>query len=204
MTRIMVVGRWEGDAAGRLREAAMRLYGERGYEQTTVADIAAEAGLTARTFFRHYADKREVLFAGSEMLLAHMVEALDAAPASEGPMRAVAAALDAAAVVLSRDPAFSRRRQALIEANAELRERELIKMATIATALSEGLRRRGVPAEDASLGAEAGIAVFKVAWEQWITSPEGLDLGGVMTATLERLTMMTDSAGSGRRSGPRT
>jgi AcrR family transcriptional regulator len=119
----------------------MRLYAERGYEQTTVADIASEAGLTARTFFRHFADKREVLFAGSEILLERMVEALDAAPPGQGPMRAVAAALDAAAVMLGRDPSFSRRRQSLIDASAELRERELIKMATIGAALADGLRR---------------------------------------------------------------
>src|SRR5438045_1633150 len=101
----------------------MRLYVERGYEQTTVADIAAEAGLTARTFFRHFADKREVLFAGSEFLLARMVEALDAAPAADGPMRAVASSLGAAAAFLNRDRSWSRQRQSLIDANAELRER---------------------------------------------------------------------------------
>jgi|KBSSwiStaDraftv2_1062776.scaffolds.fasta_scaffold841378_2 AcrR family transcriptional regulator len=169
----------------------MRLYVERGYEQTTVAEIAAAAGLTARTFFRHFADKREVLFAGSEFLLARMVEALGAAPPGDGPMRAVAAALDAAAGVLGRDPAWSRQRQSLIDANAELRERELIKMATIAAALAEGLRRRGVPAADASLAAEAGIAVFRVAWEQWMAGEDGRELAAVMTATLNRLAAVT-------------
>jgi AcrR family transcriptional regulator len=169
----------------------MRLYVERGYEQTTVAEIAAEAGLTARTFFRHFADKREVLFAGSEMLLARMVEALDAAPAEQGPMRAVAAALAAAAQVLGRDPAFSRKRQSIIDTAAELRERELIKMVTIAEALTEGLRRRGVPARDASLAAEAGIVVFRVAWVQWLADPSNPDLGALMAATLDRLTTVT-------------
>jgi AcrR family transcriptional regulator len=169
----------------------MKLYGERGYDQTTVADIAAEAGLTARTFFRHYADKREVLFAGSDLLLAGMVQALEATPASEGPMRAVAASLAAASEAVGRDRAFSRRRRALIEANAELRERELIKMATIAEALRDGLRRRGVPAADASLAAEAGIAVFRVAWEQWTSGPDDRDLGAIMRETIERLTVVT-------------
>jgi AcrR family transcriptional regulator len=169
----------------------MRLYVERGYEQTTVAEIAAEAGLTARTFFRHFADKREVLFAGSEFLLARMVEAVDAAPATDGPMRAVAAALDAAAQFLSRDRAWSRQRQSMIDANAELRERELIKMATIAAALAKALRRRGVPTADASLAAEAGIAVFRVAWEQWMAGEDDRDLATLMTATLNRLTTVT-------------
>ncbi len=169
----------------------MRLYVERGYEQTTVAEIAAEAGLTARTFFRHFADKREVLFAGSERLLTHMVEALDAAPATGGPMRTVAAALDAAAELLGRDRSWSRQRQSLIDTNAELRERELIKMARIAAALAEELRRRGVPAADASLAAEAGIAVFRVAWERWLTGADELDLATVMKATLSRLAAVT-------------
>src|SRR6266516_6807397 len=87
------MARWEPDAAGRLREAAMALYAERGYDRTTVAEISDRAGVTARTFFRHFADKREVLFAGSEQLEQHMVAALTAAPASATPMEAVAAAV---------------------------------------------------------------------------------------------------------------
>src|SRR3954454_22317553 len=93
------MARWEPDAAGRLREAALQLYVDRGYEQTTVAEIADRAGVTPRTFFRHFADKREVLFAGSELLEEAMVSALEAAP--PGPsLDAVAAGLDAAAVRL--------------------------------------------------------------------------------------------------------
>ena len=169
----------------------MRLYAERGYEQTTVADIAAEAGLTARTFFRHFADKREVLFAGSEVLLERMVEALGAAPLDGGPMRAIAAALDAAARVLGHNREYSGRRQALINANAELLERELIKMAGIATALTDGLRRRGVSPADARLAAEAGIAVFRVAWEQWVAGPAEQEIAALMVTTMERLTTVT-------------
>ena len=91
------MGRWEPDAIGRLRQAAMELYVERGFEQTTVAEIAERAGLTARTFFRYFADKREVLFAGSLSLQEQLVAALDGVPNSASPMEAVAAALDAAA-----------------------------------------------------------------------------------------------------------
>src|ERR1700710_823158 len=94
------MGRWEPDASGRLRQAALELYVERGFEQTTVADIAQRAGLTARTFFRYFTDKREVLFAGPESLLEQMVNALENAPESASPMSAVAAALDAGAVML--------------------------------------------------------------------------------------------------------
>ena len=91
------VSRWEPNARGRLEQAALQLYVERGFEQTTVAEIAARAGLTERTFFRHFADKREVLFGGAGALQELMVSALASAPASAAPIDAVAAALEAAA-----------------------------------------------------------------------------------------------------------
>ena len=172
----------------------MRLYVERGYEQTTVAEIAGEAGLTARTFFRHFTDKREVLFAGSEFLLARMVEALGAAPPGDGPMRAVAAALDAAAAVLGRDPAWSRQRQSLIDANAELRERELIKMATLAEAMAGALRSRGVKEPKASLTSEAGIAVFRVAFERWVEQPTTRNLPSLVRSSFADLRAVTAAA----------
>ena len=149
----------------------MQLYVERGFEETTVAEIAARAGVTARTFFRHFADKREVLFAGSSELQARLVAALEAAPASATPMQAVAAALDVAAELLGENRDFTRRRQAVINSHAELRERELIKLASVAAALADGLRRRGVPEPDASLAAESGIVVLRVAFDRW-TQPE--------------------------------
>ncbi|GIF18682.1 AcrR family transcriptional regulator [Actinoplanes tereljensis] len=185
------MARWQEGAAGRLQAAALRLYAERGYEQTTVADIASEAGVTARTFFRHYADKREVLFAGSERLRDGMLAALEAAPATATPMEAVAAALDASTVFLGRDHEHSRLRMSVIFANAELLERELIKMASIAAAMAEGLRRRGVPARDASLAAETGTVVLRVAFEQWVAGPPDGSLPDLMRATLVRLTEVT-------------
>lgn len=184
------MGRWEPNAGGRLREAALELYVERGFEQTTVAEIAARAGLTARTFFRHFADKREVLFAGSDSLQEHLVSALDGAPESASPMEAVTAALDATAEVLS-DREYSRRRQLVIAANAELQERELIKMATLSAALTDGLRRRGVADQAARLAAEAGIAVLRVAFERWIDEPEDRGLTRIMRESLDELSALT-------------
>jgi AcrR family transcriptional regulator len=185
------MGRWEPNASGRLREAAMQLYVERGYEQTTVAEIAERAGLTARTFFRYFADKREVLFAGSAELQANLVAALEGAPKSASPMQAVAAALDAAAAMLGQNHEYSRQRQSVIVANGELRERELIKMASLAAALADGLRRRGVSDPDAGLAAEAGVAVFRVAFERWVTAPTDQDLGQIMRASLVQLKTLT-------------
>jgi AcrR family transcriptional regulator len=165
------MGRWQPDARGRLAQAALDLYAERGFEQTTVAEIAERAGLTERTFFRHFADKREVLFGGSEELQEHMVRAVIEAPESAAPIDAVGAAVQAAATELQERREFSLRRQAAISANPGLVERELIKLATLASALAEALRKRGTPEPAASLAGEAGIAVFRVSFERWITTP---------------------------------
>jgi AcrR family transcriptional regulator len=174
-----------------MREAAMELFVERGYEQTTVADIARRAGVTPRTFFRHYADKREVLFAGSELLQTAMVAALDAVPAGTGPMHAIAAALDAAAGVIGQRRDFSGRRQQVIAANRELQERELLKLAWLGVALRDGLLRRGVAEPHASLAAEAGMAVFRVAFERWLEEPGERSLAEVMGDCFAGLNALT-------------
>jgi AcrR family transcriptional regulator len=169
----------------------MELYVERGFEQTTVAEIAERAGLTARTFFRYFADKREVLFAGSASLQEALVAALEGAPDDASPMEAVAAALDAAAAFLGEGRELSRQRQAVIGANAELRERELIKMATLSAALAAGLRRRGVTDPDASLAAEAGVVIFRVAFERWVTDSRARELSEIMRESLGQLRALT-------------
>jgi AcrR family transcriptional regulator len=174
------MARWQPDARGRLGQAAMELYSRHGYEQTTVADIAERAGLTARTFFRHFADKREVLFAGSELLGERLVAALDDAPAETAPLGAVAAALGAVAAIIGGDRDYSRRRQAVIAANVELQERELVKLAGWSRALADGLRRRGVGEPAASLAAQAGVAVFLVAFERWLAGPGTVSLAEVV------------------------
>ena len=171
--RIALMTRWEPNARGRLQRAALELYSERGYDQTTVAEIAKRAGLTERTFFRYFADKREVLFHGS-----------GAAPGADRrgdrarPGRAVADRRRAARRSRppprsSRRPRLPGRRQAIIAANPELQERELIKLAALAAALADALRGRGVADPAASLAAEAGIAVFKVAFQRWVSGAGG-------------------------------
>src|SRR5260370_6222426 len=123
-----VMGRWEPDARGGLAKAAMELYTEQGFEQTTVAEIAARAGLTERTFFRHFADKREVLFYGMDMLRDLLTRAVADAPTSATPMDAVGAALEAAGAMLQENPDRVRLRDGIVSANPDLRERELIKL----------------------------------------------------------------------------
>ncbi|MET9174424.1 TetR family transcriptional regulator [Streptomyces misionensis] len=181
------MGRWEPNGRERLAKAALELYGERGFEQTTVAEIAKRAGLTERTFFRHYADKREVLFAGSGELERRFTEAVADAPLADAPLDALAAGLDAVCETFEELREFAGKRHAVISATAELRERELIKLASLAAALADTLRRRGVPEPAASLTAETGVAVFKVAFERWITADERRPLVQLARDSLEQL-----------------
>jgi AcrR family transcriptional regulator len=185
------MGRWEPDARGRLAQAAFALYGERGFEQTTVAEISERAGLTERTFFRHFADKREVLFAGAGALEELLVSTVTKAPASAAPIEAVAAALEAAGAFIQEGGELARQRQAIIAASTELQERELIKLASLASALAEALRRRGVQDPAASLTAEAGIAVFKVAFERYVEETNQQDLPRLIRESLEELKAVT-------------
>lgn len=181
------MARWRPDGEGRLRDAALDLFAERGFDETTVANIAERAGLTARTFFNHFADKRDVLFAGSARLQAEMEGALDAAPSSASAIDAVMAALAAGAAVVSHDRTYSSRRREVILANVQLLERELLKLETLTTALTEGLRHRGVADDDARLAAEVGITVFKVAFDLWATGSDDADMPTVMGEVLARL-----------------
>jgi len=188
------MGRWEPNAQGRLGAAALELYGERGFEQTTVAEIAKRAGLTERTFFRHFADKREVLFAGAVQLQERLVSTVAAQPDSASPMDAVAAGLEAMGVVLQQSRAFARQRHSIIVDNAELQERELIKLASLASALAGTLRQRGVTEPAASLSAEAGIAVFRIAFERWIDETNQQDLPTLIRESLDALRAVTAAA----------
>src|SRR5579863_6928978 len=175
------MGRWEPDSRGRLQEAALALYSERGFDQTTAAQIAVRAGVTERTFFRHFADKREVLFGGSALLQERIVAGVTGAPEADGPLDAVACGLAAAADMLGefrRD--LSRQRHAVIAANPELRERELAKLADYSAAVATALRRRGVGEPQASLAADAGMTVLRVALERWSSGVDSRSLADAM------------------------
>jgi AcrR family transcriptional regulator len=187
----LTVSRWGPDARGRLAQAALELYGERGFDQTTVAEIANRAGLTERTFFRHFTDKREVLFAGSEALRDLLVGAVASAPTSAAPIDAVAAALLSAGDAFNEERRnYSRERQAVIAANADLRERELIKLASLASAIAEALRRRGVSSPAASLTAEAGMAVFRVTFDRWVDTANNQDWRALIRESLDELKVL--------------
>jgi AcrR family transcriptional regulator len=192
--------RWQPNARGRLEQAALELYAERGFDQTTVAEIAQRAGLTERTFFRHYADKREVLFWGQAALVDLVVNAVVEASVSASPIDAIGAGLLAAGPLFEDRRERARQRQAVIAANPSLQERELMKLASLAAALTDALRRRGVADTTARLTAEAGVAVFKVAFERWIGEANDTDLTRVVADSLEEL----KSLAAQKNKSPRT
>ncbi len=181
------MGRWEPNARGRLAQAALALYAEQGFEQTTAAEIARAAGLTERTFFRHFADKREVLFYGTDALRDLMVRAIAAAPPAAAALDAVGLVLQTVGMTVQESQDIARLRAQVVSAHPELRERELVKLAELAAATAGALRVRGVPGPAASLAAEMGIAVYKVAFARWIREPGHPDLPLILRESLAEL-----------------
>lgn len=167
----------------------MELYSEQGFEQTTVAEIAERAGLTERTFFRYFGDKREVLFAGAGAVVELLADAVASAPASATPLEAVGVGISALATGLEkrRGRTYARQRQRIIGANDELRERELIKLAGWASELADALRKRGVPEPTAALAGEIGIAVFRNAFARWVATARGPTLVDLVRASLDEV-----------------
>lgn len=193
------MGRWEPNARGRLEQAALDLYSHRGFDQTTVAEIAQRAGLTERTFYRHFADKREVLFGAEEALRDLFVQAVASAPDHAAPLDAVAAGLKVFGILSEGRPREQpRQRQAVIAANTALQERELIKLAKLASSMAEALRQRGVAEPAASLAAEAGVAVFKIALDRWVDDINERTLAQLIDESLGELKALA----AGRTSAP--
>jgi AcrR family transcriptional regulator len=182
------MARWAPGARGRLQAAAFELFTDKGYEETTVADIAARAGVTERTFYRYFADRREVFFDGAQDLQDYLVKTVQAAPAEVGPLDAIVGALyRAAGEVFAERSALARRRQRLIDANPELHEREVAKMSRLATTLAATLRARGAAEPVASVAAETGIALFRVAFAQWVDEHNTTGLEDLITTALHQL-----------------
>ncbi len=187
------MSRWKPDARGRLEQAAFELFVERGYEQTTVADIAARAGLTERTFFRHYADKREVIFGGSHVLKDELVRTLDALPPSIPTIEAVRLAVEAVSKMMHGRRILARERQRIVAAHADLQERGLIKRATLTSAIAAALEQRGVPKSSASLAADMGMAVFYIGFERWLDDPADRELVEIIHEGFDELKVVVSA-----------
>jgi AcrR family transcriptional regulator len=194
--------RWEPGAPERLQKAALELFATRGFEQTTATEIAQSVGLTERTFFRHFSDKREVLFYGQHRLAEAFLAGVDTAAPGASPIEIVASALQSAASFFpdERRP-YSRTRQSVIDQNPALQERERHKLASIATAVAGALRARGVDELAATLAAESGATVFGIAFVQWIREDEQRSLADVAAAVLRELLTLTARSQGGSRDG---
>ena len=180
--------RWEPDARERLVAAALHLFSEQGFDDTTVAEIADRAGLTRSTFFRYFPDKRDVLAAGQETLSRLFVEGISGAPADATPLTAVAAGLERAAGAMR---PFNRElaphMQAAIAASTELQERAALKQVGFTAAMADALRARGVRDSVARLAAELGALAFKEAYATWAEADNQEEFGELARAALDRL-----------------
>jgi AcrR family transcriptional regulator len=186
------MGRWEPNARERLARSALELFLERGYESTTAAEIAERAGLAKSTFFRHFADKREVLFGGQDALNHLFGDAITGAPGSATPIDAVGAALDAAATIFSPERrTWVQQRQAVIAGNSDLRERELLKGAALTAVMADALRKRGVTDPAASLAAELGSLAFRNAHARWTDPAIQRDFADIARQELDGLRAAT-------------
>ena len=196
IVRLIDMVRWEPGARERLQKAALELYAARGFERTTAADIAESVGLTERTFFRYFADKREVLFHGQDLLQQSFLDGVAAAPEGATALETVLFALESVASVFpdNRRP-YSRMRQTIIVANPELQERELLKLARLSEAIASGLRERAIPEPQATLAAETGVTVFGIAFRQWLAEGEERSLAELERDILADLRALTSPAG---------
>lgn len=188
------MARWEAGAEGRLAQAAYKLYLERGFDDVTVAEIAAHAGLTKRTYFRYFADKREVLFSGATAFQASVVANLMAASDDVPPIDVVVVALCAGGTEITKMGERARQRQRLIDSSPDLQEREMIKMESLTRAIAEGLVLRGIPEPRSSLTAQAGVAVFRTAFARWADGEDSVDFADLVRDTLDKLRSAIHSA----------
>jgi AcrR family transcriptional regulator len=186
------VGRWEPNARERLVLAAVDLFSEQGYDETTVAQIAEGAGVTKSTFFRHFADKRDVLFVGQEELRERVAATIAAAPTTWSAVKACASGLNIAAAALQMRREQAKERRALIRSTPELRERELAVYAAIAETVTEALTERGLENRTARVIATATLAAFQVAFEYWGDHPDR-ELPQLVSETLDELKSIADS-----------
>ncbi|HEY1623736.1 MAG TPA: TetR family transcriptional regulator [Streptosporangiaceae bacterium] len=197
--------RWEPGARQRLQGAALELFAARGFEEVTAAEIAQSVGLTERTFFRHFSDKREVLFYGQDQFLQAFIDGADAAPPGASPFEVIACVLRSAASFFPDERrAQSRMRQSVIDQNPALRERELHKLAGLATTIAAALRARGVGEPAATLAAQTGTTVFGIAFAQWIREGETRSLSGIASDVLRELFDLTAALGLGSSAGSGT
>jgi AcrR family transcriptional regulator len=196
--------RWEHGSEERLKKAAIELFEEQGFENTSVIEISERARVTTRTFFRYFSDKREVLFAESDELRAMLLERILQAPDVEEPLRVVIGVLSEFDWESLGSRNFQRQRQAVITANPELLERDLIKHHSIAVGFIDALRQRGVDADIARLAAYVGIQLFITAYVHWLEAGDKADLAMMSESVMSRLASIVPTNATTPSSGEKS
>jgi AcrR family transcriptional regulator len=185
-TTVARMARWAPDAAVRLERAAVELFAEQGYDATTVPQITERAGLTTRTFFRHFVDKREVLFLREREFPAVVASVLADAPPSLPPMELVMYGLQ---TVAERDLSRWRDelavRRGVLRSDERLRERELLKSTELAGAIAHALVDHDVDPATASMVARVAALLLDVALDDWLDGDAPLP--DVLDATRARM-----------------
>jgi AcrR family transcriptional regulator len=198
----VTVSRWAPDARERLETAALDLFVENGYQETTVAQIADRAGLNRATFFRHFADKREVLFGGEDVLTGLFADGIRAAAPAATVTECLQAAFAAADVAMTpRQRAKAAQRVRVVAANSEVQERGLLKHTRISRSISAALRTRGADELTARLGAEVGMLAFSIAVERWLKADNDEPFSLQAAAALSDLQVRVAELGLTAQSG---
>ncbi|KAA0921356.1 TetR/AcrR family transcriptional regulator [Streptomyces apricus] len=195
------MARWDPGAEQRLKRAALELFLERGYDHVTVTHIAERAGLTRRSYFRYFPDKREVLFAGSERLPPALAEAVLAAHPDAAPLAAALNAFARVGAQLAVQVDGAAERRAVIDASPELQERERTKAVAITEAIRDALKQRQVKPETAELVAQLATMVFGNAFRHWIESKGHASFGSCLHAVTDELRVTLAVSGRADSSG---
>lgn len=182
------MARWQPDAKKRLESAALELFSHKGYDETTAAEIAASVGLTERTFFRHFGDKREVLFRGRVPIQELFTTGIRDSPADADLFHLLAAGLREGSRYFPEErKAFARARQTIIGSHPALQERERLKLSELSLVVHNALAERGIADPQATLAAQSTATVFHVALTQWVADAETRPLADIQLDTLRTL-----------------
>ncbi|GAB7070996.1 TetR family transcriptional regulator [Mycobacterium hodleri] len=179
--------RWEHGSEGRLKQAAMELFDEQGFENTSAVQIAERARVTTRTFFRYFSDKQSILFVDADLLRTELLRGIHDAPDVTEPLGVVTRALVEFDWEGLGPKESQRRRDAMITSTPELLERELNKQQQMGDAFGDALRQRGVEPQAAELAARVGIQVFQTAYRRWLADDDATDLATIMAASMSTL-----------------
>jgi AcrR family transcriptional regulator len=179
--------RWEHGSEERLKQAAMELFDEQGFENTSAVQIAQRARVTTRTFFRYFPDKQSILFVDADLLRTTLLQGIHDAPDVTEPLGVVTRVMAEFDWEGLGPRESQRRRDTMITSNPELLERELNKQWQMAEAFCDALRGRGVESQVAELAARVGIQVFQTAYRRWLGADDQTDLATIVASSMSSL-----------------